>query len=232
MAFRDRTDAGRQLARKLARERERHPIVMALPLGGVPVAYEVARLLDAPLDVVAVRNVRAPGSHLTVGAVAEGGQIRIDRELALGAGITPADLEALVAREQHDAQRWAALLRSGRALADVRGRAAIVVDEGATTGARAVLAARTIRALAPSRLVLAVPVASRIAVELVRPEFDELVCLDVPPRFIAVGYWYSQWTRNRDEVVLDLLARRMEPAPPPPRPAGDETFASQPGDAG
>jgi putative phosphoribosyl transferase len=207
--FDDRADAGRRLGRALAHYRDQRPIVFGLPRGGVPVAAEVARALGAPLDVFVARKLGVPTHpELAFGAVAEDGTVFIDA-LAAELGLDAPTIERIAAREGAEAARRVARFRGGRSLPAVRGRVAIVVDDGIATGATARVAVRALRSLAPSRLVLATPVASPSALASLSAEVDDLVCLYAPHAFEAVGLWYREFEQVPDgDVVTCLEAAR------------------------
>jgi putative phosphoribosyl transferase len=205
MRFRDRADAGRALAARLAHLRAADPIVVGLPRGGVPVAAEVAAALGAQLDVVLVRKIGAPGrEELAVGAVGEDGvTVRNDavlREL----GLSWDDLAGQVERERAEIRRRAAVLRTG-ARPDLRGRTVVLVDDGIATGATMVAALRVLRDLGAAHVVLAVPVAPPDSLAALAPLADEIVCPVTPRRFAAVGQWYDDFTQVPDDRVRMLL---------------------------
>jgi putative phosphoribosyl transferase len=211
--FADRHEAGRLLAARLLRFSDRRPVVLALPRGGVPVGYEIARALGAPLDLVLVRKLGAPGQpELAIGALALGtdAEIVTDRPLLAALGVTAAALAAITAREREEIERRRKLYLGDRPPAPVEGRTAILVDDGIATGAtmRAALAAT--RKRKPARLVLAVPVAAPDTVARLRAEADEIVCLEAPPAFFAVGQFYRSFAQLEDREVLDLLARAQQ----------------------
>jgi putative phosphoribosyl transferase len=208
LIFRDRQDAGRRLARLLEHERDARPIVLALPRGGVPVAYEVARALDAPLDVFLVRKIGAPGHReLGIGAVAQGG-VRILNEPAIAMlNVSQEALAQITAEEQAELERRLRRFRGDRPLPDLRGRTVILVDDGLATGVSAAAAIRALQRLEPARLILAVPVCAPETVEALRPEVDAIVCALTPRDFLAVGYWYRVFDQTTDEEVVDLLDR-------------------------
>ena len=213
MIFADRHEAGRLLAQKLLRFRDRRPIVLALPRGGVPVGYEVSRALGAPLDLVLVRKLGAPGQpELAIGALALGAEAEIvtDRPLLAALGVTAAALAAITAREREEIRRRRKLYLGDRPPAPIEGRTAIIVDDGIATGAtmRAALAAT--RKRKPARLVLAVPVAAPDTIARLGDEADEIVCLEQPDSFFAVGQFYRSFTQLEDGEVLDLLARARQ----------------------
>jgi putative phosphoribosyl transferase len=209
--FRDRRDAGRKLARVLERYRGEHPVVFALPRGGVPVAYEVARALDAPLDVLVARKLGAPDQpEFGIGAVAPGG-VRVLNEYAVGhLGIPEEYLDRITVQETAEVGRRLRHFRGDRPETPVSGRAAILVDDGLATGVTARAAVEALRLRVPGRLVLAAPVCAAQTAELLRPEVDDLVCLRCPPDLGAIGFWYSDFDQTPDEEVVALLeeARR------------------------
>jgi predicted phosphoribosyltransferase len=205
--FADRLDAGRRLAAALAAYKGRHPLVLAIPRGAVAMGAEIARLLEGELDVVLVKKLHAPGSpEFAVGAVDESGWTYV-AGYAAQAG---AD-ERYLAREKADElellRRRRAQYTPARAPADPAGRIAIVVDDGIATGASMIAALHAVRAKKPARLVCAVPVAPAESLEQIRPYADELVCLEMPGEFMAVGQFYRRFEQVEDEEVVALLAR-------------------------
>ncbi|MDX6380347.1 MAG: hypothetical protein QOI57_1371 [Rubrobacteraceae bacterium] len=206
MIFEDRRDAGRQLARQLARYAEERPVVFALPRGGVPVGVEVSRSLGAPLEVVVSRKLGAPGQpEFGIGAVASGG-VRVINERAVRAlGIEEEYLDWISARESEEVARRLRLFRGDRPYPDLDGRTAILVDDGLATGVTARAALLSLRRLKPRRLVLAVPVCAPQTAELLRPEADDLICLLAPANLEAVGIWYRNFEQVPDEEVMRLL---------------------------
>jgi putative phosphoribosyl transferase len=211
--FVDRRDAGRQLAAALEHFRGEHPVVVALPRGGVPVGYEVARELDAPLEVICVRKIGAPmHPEYGIGALAEDG-VRFVREEELHLiGITDDELEAIVARESAELGRRMRMYRGDREPVSVAGRTAILVDDGIATGGTAVAGARVLRSRGAGRVVLAVPVAPPGAPQRLREEVDEVVCLAQPEAFFGVGGFYANFGQTSDDEVVELLAAAREPA--------------------
>jgi putative phosphoribosyl transferase len=211
--FRDRHEAGRLLAAKLAGYANRPDvIVLALPRGGVPVAYEVASALDLPLDVFVVRKLGIPGyEELAMGAVATGGVRVLNDQLVTRLGIPEHMIEAVTAREQQELARREHLYRGGRPLPDLRGRTGILVDDGLATGATMHAAIAALRQLQPARIVVAVPTASPETCEEMRAEVDDVICAITPEPFHAVGLWYQDFSQTTDEEVRDLLARRNTP---------------------
>jgi putative phosphoribosyl transferase len=216
MRFRDRQEGGQQLAVLLERYRQEGPIVLALPRGGVPVAYEVARSLRAPLDVIVARKIGAPFCpEYAIGAIAEGGAVFVDPEAVAETGVDEAELEAITEQEAVELARRVRRYRGDRPFPAVRDRTVILVDDGIATGRTARAAIRGLRELGPRRLVLAAPVVAAETVATLRPEVDDLVCVEAPERFVAVGFWYEQFAQTTDEEVVSLLdqARRALSAP-------------------
>lgn len=212
--LRDRADAGKRLAERLLPIRAEHPVVLALPRGGVPVAYEIARQLDAPLDILIVRKVGAPGNpEYGLGALAEGGIRWIDEPRVREAGFRLSDLEPIIAREKLEIRRRAEVYRGGRPPADVRGRSVILVDDGVATGGTLRAAIRTVRARAPSRLTVALGVAPHDTFRQLEQEADKVVALLVPEVFFAVGEWYQRFDQVTDEEVERLLSLGSAPLP-------------------
>lgn len=207
MVFSDRREAGRRLAERLSERNLPDPVVLALPRGGVPVAYEVAAALGAPLDVLVARKIGAPGQpELGVGAVAEGAITVLDDATLRALRLTVADLDATVARERAELQRRVEHYRGGRAAHPVEGAAVIVVDDGLATGGTARAALRSVRARGPATVVLAVPVAPPEAAQFMLPDADEVVLVEAPRRLTSVGQWYADFTQTNDEEVTGLLA--------------------------
>ena len=228
--YRDRSDAGRQLAARLEPLRADRPLVVGLPRGGVPVAYEVARALGAPLDVVIVRKLGAPiQPELAMGAIGEEGARVLNDELVEALGVGPDELEASVELERAELERRQLLYREGAEPLPVAGRTVLLVDDGIATGSTATAAARVLRARGAERIVLAVPVAPPGAEQRFSAEVDEFVCLHAPKRFFAVGACYERFGQTSDEEVVELLRRAREgdeaaspaaAAADPPRVAG------------
>lgn len=215
MIFADRFDAGRRLAAALRHLRGKDPVVLALVRGGLPVAFEVARALSAPLDVVLVRKIGAPSQpELAVGAVVDGDQPEIvsNPEVMRMVGVTQSYVDAEARRQLAEIDRRRALYLRGRPPVEVRGRTAIVVDDGIATGATTRAALHAVRRRQPARLVLAVPVAPVDAVERLAGDADEIVCLDRPEPFGAVGYFYGDFRQVSDDEVVDLLERARDGA--------------------
>ncbi len=222
MLFADRQDAGRRLASELLRFKDRRPVILALPRGGVPVAFEIATRLDAPLDVVLVRKIGHPGSpELAVGAIAEGAapEAFIDDRAVADLDVPRAYLDAEIGRQRREIERRRHLYFKGRPPVDIRDCTAIVVDDGIATGATMHAALRAVRSRTPATLVLAVPVAPAGTLEALRAEVDEIVCLSSPEDFGAVGLFYADFRPVEDQIVVDLLERAAQARAQPPRSA-------------
>lgn len=210
--FRDRVDAGRVLARELGVYAGRpEVIVLALPRGGVPVAYEVARALGAPLDVFIVRKLGVPGhEELAMGAIASGGVRVLNQTVVQGLGIPPPVIEHIAQAEAAEMRRREREYRGERPPLDVRGRTVILVDDGLATGSTMRAAARALRQQGPEELVVAVPVAAEETCDEFRSEVDRIVCARTPEPFHAVGLWYEDFSQTSDEEVRVLLAKARQ----------------------
>jgi putative phosphoribosyl transferase len=205
--FLDRRDAGLQLARRLTAYADRPDVlVLALPRGGVPVAYEVARALRAPLDVVLVRKLGVPGhEELAMGAVASGGVRVLDPGVMRVARVTPQELDAVTQAEERELARRAAEYRGDRPFPDISGRTVILVDDGLATGATMRAAVAALRRGHPARLVVAAPVAPPQTCDEFRAIADDVVCAVTPDPFYAVGLWYEDFGQTTDDEVRELL---------------------------
>ena len=207
MVFRDRRAAGIRLATQLEPLRDARPVVVALPRGGVPVGFEVAQALHAPLDVLAVRKLGAPlWPELAVGAVAEEDVGILDPQMAARTGMTQADLERVLDWESEELRRRVRAYRDGRPPVPLAGRTVIVVDDGLATGLSDLAAVRALRRRGARRIVVASPVGSSEAIALLREEADRVVCATVPPQLDGVGRWYEDFSEVTDAEVVALLA--------------------------
>jgi putative phosphoribosyl transferase len=207
--FRDREDAGRALAADLSAYAGRDDVlVLALPRGGVPVGFEVAQALGAPLDVYIVRKLGVPGrEELAMGAIASGGVRVLNEGVVQSLGIPPSTIDAVAARERAEMERREREYRGGRPAPDVRGRTVILVDDGLATGATMRAAAQALRQQGPARVVVAVPVAAEESCQELGSQVDEIVCSVTPEPFYGVGMWYEDFSQTTDAEVRDLLAR-------------------------
>lgn len=222
MQFTDRVEAGRQLAARLTSYANRHDVVvLALPRGGVPVAFEVAKALGAPLDVFLVRKLGVPGHpELAMGAIAAGGVRVLSPDLIDTLGIPPALVEQVAVREHLELDRRDRLYRGGRPLPVLSGRTIILVDDGLATGSTMEAAIAALREHHPARIVVAAPVGARETCERLTTLADEVVCAQTPEPFSAVGLWYTKFDQTTDEEVIDLLNRASQRAGQRTAPAG------------
>jgi len=207
LPFKDRAEAGRLLAAELARRKlPANVVVLALPRGGVPVGFEVAKVLHAPLDVVVVRKVGVPWQpELAMGAIAGNGVQVLDQDLISGLRISQKEIDAVLAKEKIEVERREKLYRSGRPGLELRERTALLVDDGLATGSTMLVAARYVRAFKPAKTIIAVPVGSTEACQRLRKEADDLVCLAAPELFMAVGEWFEDFRQVNDGEVKRLL---------------------------
>jgi putative phosphoribosyl transferase len=212
--FRDRAEAGRLLAKRLHGYSGRDDVVvLALPRGGVPVAYEVAKELDVPLGVFVVRKLGVPGyEELAMGAIATGGVIVLDEGLVRRLGIDRAQLERAIAREAEELERREEAYDGQRSPSQLEGKTVILIDDGLATGSTMRAAARAVRQLNPKRVVVAVPVAAEETCDEFRDVVDEVVCEATPRPFHAVGLWYEDFSQTSDEEVRELLERAETPS--------------------
>jgi putative phosphoribosyl transferase len=213
--FTDREDAGRRLGEALRHYKEQEPVVLGLPRGGVPVAFQVAQALGAPLDVIVVRKLGVPyHRELGFGAIGEGGVRVISDDVVRMGGVKQEDVVSVERTERAELDRQARRFRDDRPRLTLEGRTAIVVDDGIATGATASAACEVVRAQGAARVVMAVPVAPPDAVERLGTSADEVVCLSTPRAFSAVGQWYQDFSQTSDEEVVSLLAQATaDPAP-------------------
>ncbi|HXS11484.1 MAG TPA: phosphoribosyltransferase [Acidobacteriaceae bacterium] len=219
--FADRIDAGQRLGARLqeffSEERaDRQIVVLALPRGGVPVAYQVAKALGSPLDVFVVRKLGAPQQpELAMGAIASGGVRAINEEVVRALHVTPEQLAETVERETRELERREHAYRGDRAPVDVKGRCALVVDDGVATGYTMRAAVTALRQREPGKIIIAVPVAAKDTFEELKRHADAVVCLITPFDFAAVGQWYRHFDQTSDEEVRLLLERSAEVMGPP-----------------
>jgi putative phosphoribosyl transferase len=207
--FRDRKDAGERLAAQLLHLKDKSPVVLALPRGGVAIGAEIARLLGAPLDIVLVRKIGVPWQpELALGAVADGGtpEIFIDERMAESLAVPGDYVRAETARQLAELERRRQIYCAGRPPVEIAGRTAIVVDDGIATGATMRVALRAVRRRGPSHLVLAAPVAAAETLAILAGEADETVCVATPEGLGAIGYYYDDFHQMSDDEVTALLA--------------------------
>ena len=209
MRFRDRADAGRQLADRLVQEGLPEPIVvLGLPRGGIPVAAQVADALQAPLEVFVARKIGAPGhEEYGIGAVAEGSDYVVVSETAHRVGVGPEQMRALAEKARRELQRRVEVYRDDRVLPELAGWTVILVDDGLATGVTAEAALRSLRRHDPGRLILAAPVCAEATRDRLNALADEVICLGTPANFFAVGQWYEEFGQTSDDEVLEILAR-------------------------
>ena len=204
--FRDRRDAGRRLAEQLRRYKSDDVIVIGLPRGGVEVAFEIAIELDAPLDVVVSRKLGAPSQpELGIGAVAQNGIMLLDEPLVRSLGISEKEIHEIAERERLEMQRRLREYRGRDELPQMRGKTVIMVDDGLATGVTSRAAVLAARKENPKRIVLAVPVCADETAAAFADDVEELVCLHTPERFVAVGFWYQNFSQTTDAQVIELL---------------------------
>ncbi len=215
MIFDTRADAGRQLGARMAHLRGQDVVVVGLPRGGVPVGFEVARALAAPLDVILVRKIGVPFQpELAMGAIAEGGVRVVNEETLLLADVSPEEFAEVEARETAELERRARRFRDGRPRIPLAGRTVVIVDDGIATGSTALAACQVVRAQGAAQVVLAMPVAARDRIDWLRRQADEVICVQSPASFLSIGEFYADFDQTPDEEVTDLLrraaARRLE----------------------
>jgi predicted phosphoribosyltransferase len=209
MIYRDRIDAGKQLAARLSNYANRDDVlVLALPRGGVPVAYEVAKVLHAPLDIFLVRKLGVPGhEELAMGAIATGGVRVINADVVDYLRIPARVVDAVVDTELRELERRERLYRGTRAEPDVSGKTVILVDDGLATGSTMRAAVEALRQQNPARIVVAVPVSAPETCNEYRMGVDEIICVQTPKPFMGVGMWYRDFSQTTDEEVREILAR-------------------------
>jgi len=212
MIFSDRIDAGRRLAKKLDVYAGRNDVlVLGIPRGGVPVAFQVATELGAPLDVFVVRKLGVPShEELAFGAIATGGVRVLDAQIVDEVGISDLEIERIAAKERQELNRRESVYRGGRPPLNLGGKTVILVDDGIATGASTLAAITALRELKPARIVLAAPVAPASTCRRLRRKVDDLVCLDTPEDFFAIGQFYEDFSQVSDEEVTSLLQLNVE----------------------
>jgi putative phosphoribosyl transferase len=212
MPFGDRLEAGRVLATKLDTYANRPDVlVLALPRGGVPVGFEVARALNAPMDVFLVRKLGVPGQpELAMGAIASGGASFVNEEVVRALGITEDELRAVASKEMQELERRERAYRDDRPPPDVRDKTVILIDDGLATGSSMMAAVAALRQEHPERIVVAVPVAARATCDQLATQVDDVVCAMTPEPFMAVGLWYEEFGQTTDDEVRDLLQQATQ----------------------
>jgi putative phosphoribosyl transferase len=213
--FADRVEAGRALAERLVEKKYEKPVVLALPRGGVPVAAEVAKALGAPLDIILVRKIGVPSQpELAVAAVVDGEhpELVVNEDVQRLAHVSDEEIERARARELAEIERRRALYLQGRARVPIKGATAIVIDDGIATGATVRAALKSLRRSKPKKLVLAVAVAPPDAIAMLRAEVDEIICLQTPEPFYAIGLYYRDFGQVSDQEVIALLSQAGPPA--------------------
>ena len=217
-AFEDRREAGRALAARLRSYADRSDVVvLALPRGGVPVAFPVAEALDAPLDLFLVRKLGTPGHReLAMGAIASGGVRVLNDDVVRWHGIPPEAIDAVARAEEQELRRREAAYREGRDAVPLDGRVVILIDDGLATGSTMMAAVKAVRQLAPAKVIVAVPVGARDTCEALSAIADEVVCVRTPEPFSAVGQWYLNFDQTSDEEVRQLLKAHDRTAMPHP----------------
>lgn len=207
--YQDRSEAGRLLGQQVARDRRgEDAVVLALPRGGVPVAFEVAEALDAPLDLMLVRKLGVPGQEeLAMGAIASGGVRVLNEDVVRALSIAPEVVDAVTATEHEELVRRQRVYRGDRPDPELAGRTVILVDDGLATGATMRAAVAAARQRRPAAIVVAVPVAPIDTIDVLRQEADDVVCPATPEPFMGVGMWYEDFRQTTDDEVKDLLAR-------------------------
>ena len=205
--FGDRRDAGKELATKLRHlSNRKNVVVLALPRGGVPIAFEVAEALDAPLDIFLVRKLGLPGyPELAMGAIASGGVRVLNENVVRWYGISEDEINAVAREEQRELERRERDYRRGRSMIDVRDKVVILVDDGLATGSTMRAAVEAVRQHGPARVVVAVPVGAPSTCEEFADITDEIICARAPEQFAAVGQWYRDFSQTTDEEVQELL---------------------------
>ncbi len=209
MLFRDRTEAGKMLAKELTAYANRNDVlVLALPRGGVPVAFEVARILNAPLDIFLVRKLGLPcHEELAMGAIATGNIRVLNRDVVSQLRIPESVINEVAERERHELARREHLYRDDRPAPDVRGKTVILVDDGLATGSTMYAAITALRQQQPARIIVAVPTAAPATCDAFRDVVDEIICAVTPEPFYSVGAWYDDFSQTTDEEVRNLLKK-------------------------
>jgi putative phosphoribosyl transferase len=217
MICNNRRHAGIKLVQALEHYRDQNVIVLALPRGGVPIGYEVAHFLRAPLDILVVRKLGAPGhEELAIGALGPGHVVVLNQELIQMLGVSQAQLTRVIDQEAKELDRRLQKFRGNRPFPDISGKTVIIIDDGLATGSTALAAVQAVRKIGMDNIVLAIPVCARDSASSLRYEVDELVCLESPAEFHAVGLWYQNFEQTSDGEVVDLLQKAWKEIPNTP----------------
>ena len=223
MYFRDRSEAGRQLGTQLTEIANRDVLVLALPRGGVPVAFEVAKALNAPLDVLVVRKLGVPGEReVAMGAIASGGVRILNWDVIRAVALSPQQIDAVAQEEARELQRREQEYRGNRKRMEVDGRTVILVDDGLATGSTMRAAVAALRQEKPRQIIVAVPVAAPSTCAEIEKVADRVVCLYTPLKFLSVSQWYQNFSQTTDEEVRELLDRAAEGLQRPVHPGGGD----------
>lgn len=208
MVFENRQEAGKKIASELLGYRRKEPFVLAMPRGGVPIGFEVARVLHAPLDVIVVRKIGLSGNkEFGIGAIAEGGVQVLDNTTAQILGIDEEEIKGTIKVEEEELKRRVALYREGKSLPDLTGKSVILVDDGMATGVTAKVAIQAVKKLNPKKIVLATPVCALDTAKGLKKYVDKLICLAAPLEFTAVGVWYKDFAQVTDQEVIEMLKK-------------------------
>ena len=211
MVFKDRKQAGEQLAQKLVQYKGQDTLVLAIPRGGVVVGEEVARVLDSPLDVIVTRKIGAPGNpEFAIGAIGPYDQIFLNQEAITRYNIPKEYLNAEIGRQGVEMERREKVYREGKPPLELKDKTVLLVDDGIATGANVKVAVKSVKCQRPKKLILAVPVGPKETIEELKKEVDELVCLATPEIFYAVGQFYQEFSQTTDEEVMEILRKSAE----------------------
>lgn len=212
MIFRDRTHAGQKLAEKLIGYKENNPLVLALPRGGVPIGYEVAKVLGAPLDTIIARKIGAPSNpEFGVGAIAPGGVLVLDNNTINSLGLEKKDIDRVIELERQEMERRIIRYKSGQRSREISKDMIIVVDDGLATGVSARAALESVKTVyRPKKLIFASPVCARDSLEALKPYADKIICVSEPENLLAIGEWYENFPQTSDEEVLYYLDKAYE----------------------
>ena len=209
--FVDRIDAGRKLSEKLLHLKSENPLILALPRGGVPVGFEVAKALESTLDVFVVRKIGAPiNPEFGIGAIAEGGVLYLDKKNILSLGISQKDLLKVINNEEAEVQRRALLYRSGKPLSDITRRIVLLVDDGLATGVTAKAAIKALNLKNPKHIYFAAPVCARETTNELKMKTASVICVATPQDLSAIGIYYEKFEQTTDEEVVEILNKASQ----------------------